>query len=406
MKTTLWVAIVMAFAAVAPAAAKEFVLIDSEASTREGDWSVTSKQVGVTAGPAFSISKRALHGGKQEGTDLIEVNNGKMTFWVIPTRGMNVLRVKTGDITLGWTSPIKEVVNPAFMTLDARGGLGWLDGFNEWLVRCGFEWSGHPGMDDGKLMTLHGRVGNTPASKVVVSIDDKAPHRIHIRGRVDEKVFKFADYEAWTEISTEPGSLSLRVSDTLTNRSDYEREFQVIYHGNFGPPLLEEGSEFVGAVKQVTPFNAKAARDIATWTTYLAPTKDFGEQVFNVIPLADATGMTTVMLRNKAANLGVRITYPVGELPYFTLWKNTDTLKEGYVTGLEPGTGFAYTRRIERRSGRVPKLAAGASRSFTLDYTILPDAPSVAGTGKDIAAIQGDQKTTVVNDPEVDPTEE
>ncbi len=406
MKTTLWVAIVMAFAAVVPAAAKEFVLIDSEASTREGDWSVTSKQVGVTAGPAFSISKRALHGGKQEGTDLIEVNNGKMTFWVIPTRGMNVLRVKTGDITLGWTSPIKEVVNPAFMTLDARGGLGWLDGFNEWLVRCGFEWSGHPGMDDGKLMTLHGRVGNTPASKVVVSIDDKAPHRIHIRGRVDEKVFKFADYEAWTEISTEPGSLSLRVSDTLTNRSDYEREFQVIYHGNFGPPLLEEGSEFVGAVKQVTPFNAKAARDIATWTTYLAPTKDFGEQVFNVIPLADATGMTTVMLRNKAANLGVRITYPVDELPYFTLWKNTDTLKEGYVTGLEPGTGFAYTRRIERRSGRVPKLAAGASRSFTLDYTILPDAPSVAGTGKDIAAIQGDQKTTVVNDPEVDPTEE
>ena len=406
MMTRLGVAAVLLLAAAVPAAAKEFVLIDSEASSREADWSVTSKQLGITAGPAFSISKRALHGGKQEGTDLIEVNNGKMTFWVIPTRGMNVLRVKTGDITLGWTSPIKEVVNPAFMTLDARGGLGWLDGFNEWLVRCGFEWSGHPGMDDGKLMTLHGRVGNTPASKVIVSVDDQAPHRIHIRGRVDEKVFKFADYEAWTEISTEPGSISLRVSDTLTNRSDYEREFQVIYHGNFGPPLLEEGAEFVGAVKQVTPFNANAAKAIATWTTYLAPTRDFGEQVFNVIPFADDKGMTTVMLHNKAASLGIRITYDVNQLPYFTLWKNTDTLKEGYVTGLEPGTGFAYTRRIERRFGRVPKLAPGASRSFTLDYTILPDAPSVAGTGKDIAAIQGDQKTTVVNDPEVDPTKE
>ena len=76
------------------------------------------------------------------------------------------------------------------------------------------------------------------------------------------------------------------------------------------------------------------------------------------------------------------------------------------ATGLEPGTGFAYTRRIERRFGRVPKLAPGASRSFTLDYTILPDAQSVAATGKDIAAIQGDQKTTVVNEPEVDPTKE
>jgi len=406
MTIRLWVATVLLLAAAVPAAAKEFVLIDSEASSREADWSVTSKQLGITTGPAFSISKRTLHGGKQEGSELIEVDNGKMTFWVIPTRGMNVLRVKTGDITLGWTSPVKEVVNPVFITLDARGGLGWLDGFNEWLVRCGFEWSGHPGMDDGKLMTLHGRVGNTPASKVIVSVDDQAPHRIHIRGRVDEKVFKFADYEAWTEISTEPGSISLRVSDTLTNRSDYEREFQVIYHGNFGPPLLEEGAAFVAAVKQVTPFNANAAKDIATWTTYLAPTKDFGEQVFNVIPFADDKGMTTVMLHNKAASLGIRITYDVKELPYFTLWKNTDTLKEGYVTGLEPGTGFAYTRRIERRFGRVPKLAPGASRSFTLDYTILADAQSVAATGKDIAAIQGDRKTTVVTEPEVDPTKE
>ncbi len=406
MTIRLWVATVLLLAAAVPAAAKEFVLIDSEASSREADWSVTSKQLGITTGPAFSISKRTLHGGKQEGSELIEVDNGRMTFWVIPTRGMNVLRVKTGDITLGWTSPVREVVNPAFITLDARGGLGWLDGFNEWLVRCGFEWSGHPGMDDGKLMTLHGRVGNTPASKVIVSVDDQAPHRIHIRGRVDEKVFKFADYEAWTEISTEPGSISLRVSDTLTNRSDYEREFQVIYHGNFGPPLLEEGAAFVAAVKQVTPFNANAAKDIATWTTYLAPTKDFGEQVFNVIPFADDNGMTTVMLHNKAASLGIRITYDVKELPYFTLWKNTDTLKEGYVTGLEPGTGFAYTRRIERRFGRVPKLAPGASRSFTLAYTILADAQSVAATGKDIAAIQGDRKTTVVTEPEVDPTKE
>ena len=406
MMTRLGVATVLLLAAAVPAAAKEFVLIDSEASSREADWSVTSRQLGITAGPAFSISKQTLHGGKQEGSELIEVNNGKMTFWVIPTRGMNVLRVRTGDITLGWTSPVKEVVNPAFMTLDARGGLGWLDGFNEWLVRCGFEWSGHPGMDDGKLMTLHGRVGNTPASKVIVSVDDQAPHRIHIRGRVDEKVFKFADYEAWTEISTEPGSISLRISDTLTNRSDYEREFQVIYHGNFGPPLLEEGSEFVGAVKQVTPFNANAAKDIATWTTYLGPTRDFGEQVFNVIPFADDKGMTTVMLHNKAASLGIRITYDVKELPYFTLWKNTDTLKEGYVTGLEPGTGFAYTRRIERRFGRVPKLAPGASRSFTLDYTILADAQSVTAAGKDIAAIQGDRKTAVVKEPEVDPTKE
>jgi hypothetical protein len=324
-----------------------------------------------------------------------------MTFSVIPTRGMSLLRAKSGDVTLGWDSPVDESVNPAFINLYGRGGLGWLDGFNELLVRCGFEWAGHPGMDNGKLLTLHGRAGNTPASKVVVVVDDEAPHRIRVRGRVDDKVFKFVDYEAWTEVSTEPGSDSLRISDTLTNRADYEREFQIIYHGNFGPPLLEEGSEFVAPVKQVTPFNADAAKDLATWTTYRGPTKNFGEQVYNVVPYAMADGTTTVMLHNRAGDKAIALSYDTRALPYFSLWKNTDTLKEGYVTGLEPGTGFAYPRAIERKFGRVPKLAAGASRSFALEYTILPDKKSIDEVAKEIAAIQGDRKTTKVPEPEV-----
>ena len=384
-----------------PAFAKEFVLIDSAASTREEGWSISSRQLGITSGPQFSIRTRMLHGGKQEGVEMIDVDNGRMTFSVIPTRGMNVFRAQSGDVKLGWTSPVEESVNPAFINLDSRGGLGWLDGFNEMLVRCGFEWAGHPGMDNGKLLSLHGRAGNTPASKVVLVVDDAAPHRIHLRGRVDEKVFKFADYEAWTEIETEPGSAHFRISDTLTNRADYEREFQVIYHGNFGPPLLEEGSQFVAAVKQVTPFNDDAAKDMATWMTYRAPTKGFGEQVYNVVPYAAAGRSTTVMLRNREGDRGVAITYDTQALPYFSLWKNTDTLKEGYVTGLEPGTGFAHPRRIERRFGRVPKLAAGASRSFVLDYNILFDQKSVDAAAKEIAVIQGEQETTAVAKPEV-----
>ncbi len=352
------------------------------------------------------MRKRVLHGGRQDGVEVIDVDNGRMTFSVVPTRGMSLLRAQMGDITLGWDSPVDEVVNPAFISLDARAGLGWLDGFNELLVRCGFEWAGHPGMDDGKLLTLHGRAGNTPASKVIVVIDDQPPHRIRVRGRVDEKVFKFADYEAWTEVSTEPGSDSLRISDTLTNRSDYEREFQIIYHGNFGPPLLEEGAQFVAPVGQVAPFNSDAAKDMDTWTTYLAPTKGYGEQVYNVVPFAAADGSTTVMLRNKAGGKAVALRYDTRTLPYFTLWKNTDTLKEGYVTGLEPGTGFPRPRAVERTFGRVPKLAPGEARTFVLEYRILSDTGAIEKTAKEIADIQGGRRTTIATEPEVKPEAE
>jgi hypothetical protein len=145
--------------------AREFVLSDAETGTRSGDWSVSSTELGLPIDPPFRIGKRLLHGGKQEGVELIELDNGRMIITVVPTRGVSLLQARTGDVSLGWTSPVKQVVNPAFIELDARGGLGWLDGFNEMLVRCGFEWAGHPGLDNGKLLTLHGRAGNTPPRK-------------------------------------------------------------------------------------------------------------------------------------------------------------------------------------------------------------------------------------------------
>jgi hypothetical protein len=382
------------------AQAREFVLSDASANTRLDTWSITSAELGIDSAAPFTVRKRVLHGGRQDGVELIEVENGRLNFSVIPTRGMSIYRVTSGGVTLGWNSPVKELVHPSYIELESRGGLGWLDGFNEFMVRCGVEWAGHPGMDNGKLLSLHGRAGNIPASKVVVVIDDQPPHRIRVRGLVVEQTFKFADYELWTEISTEPGTAAFRIDDTLTNRSDYEREFQIIYHGNFGPPLLEQGSRFVAPVKQVTPFDDYAAKDVDQWTVYRGPTKNFGEHVFNVVPFARSDGSTTVMLHNAAADRGVRIDYDAKARPHFTLWKNTDTVKEGYATGLEPGTGFPYTRSVERAHGRVPKLAGGASRSFGLEYTVLLNAADVSACGKDIARVQGDQATRVDRQPD------
>ncbi|MBF4307752.1 DUF4432 family protein, partial [Vibrio anguillarum] len=111
-----------------------------------------------------------LHGGKQEGVDLIVINNGELEVTLVPTRGMGIFNVKKdGKRILGWDSPVKEIVNPAYIDLESRNGLGWLDGFNEMMVRCGYEWTGHPGLDDnGQLLSLHGRAQNTPSSTVKV----------------------------------------------------------------------------------------------------------------------------------------------------------------------------------------------------------------------------------------------
>jgi Domain of unknown function (DUF4432) len=365
-------------------------------------WQVTHRDFDFKSAAPWSVQKYTLRGGKQEGVDVIVVNNGRLSFVVVPTRGMSVAKVEMGDIRLGWDSPVKEIVHPQFINLQSRGGLGWLEGFNEWMVRCGLEWAGHPGKDkfinntgdEAEMdLTLHGKVGNIPASEVEVVIDRSSPHRIRVRGRVDERMFYGPKLELWTEISTEPGSNAFRIEDEIKNYGAYEQEFQIIYHANYGPPLLEAGSRFVVAAKEVRPFNTHAAKSLNQFAEYAAPTKGFIEQVYGVIPFADENNRATVMLRNAAGDKGITMSYLIDQLPYFTLWKNTTAIEEGYVTGLEPGTGFPANRSVERKAGRVPKLKPNETRKFAIDFSILAGKEQVDRSVAVIAGFQSGRQT-------------
>ena len=371
-------------------------------------WEQTG-HAGGAKGPAWSVRKITLHGGKQEGVDIVIVDNGKLKLTIIPTRGMGVFSVTSGDVRLGWDSPVKEVVDPRFINLQSRGGLGWLDGFNEWLVRCGLESNGHPGTDkfinnvgeEATMdLTLHGKIANIPASEVEVVVDVASPYRIRVRGLVNERMFYGPKLELQTEISTEPGSASFRVADVVTNRGAQEQEFELLYHTNYGKPLLEEGSNFLAPVARVTPFNDHAAKDVAHYTEYAGPALGFVEQVYCLQPLADKDGRTIIALQNKARDRAVSIAFSLKDLPLVTLWKNTNAEAEGYVTGLEPGTNFPSNRRIERAHGRVPKLAAGASHSATIDFTIHANAEETKRVADQIAAIQGEVKPVLDDTPE------
>jgi hypothetical protein len=382
-------------------------LTSVERNLRLENWQITSDDLPLGAA-RWSVRKYTLHGGRQEGVELIVVDNGRLSFTVIPTRGMSILKITSDDVTLGWNSPVKEVIHPQFINLPSRGGLGWLEGFNEWLVRCGMEWAGPPGRDkfinhvgdEAEMeLTLHGRTGNIPASEVEVVIDRQPPHRIRLRGRVDERMFYGPKLELWTEISTEPGANTWRIADTLRSDSAFDQEYQIIYHVNYGPPLLGQGARFSGAVKQVTPFNAHAAKSVSAWTEYSEPVTGFIEQVYCLRPYADADNRTMIMLQNLASDRAVSMAFPIEQLPYVSLWKNTSALEEGYVTGLEPGTGFPTNRRLERKAGRVPKLKPGAEVSFTIDFALLSGKDEVSRAAAQIARIQAGRPTQLDAEP-------
>ena len=381
------------------AAAQTWVLTDAEAGTDKGNWQISSKQLKLS-GDAFSLQQKVLHGGKQEGSKVLTITsqNG-LTIALSPTRGMDLLHVNGDGVRLGWDSPVNEVVNPAYINLDSRNGLGWLEGFNEMMVRCGYEWTGHPVVKDGRIYTLHGKAGNTPASRVEVTIDEKAPHEIRVRGLLKENTFKKANLETWTELRYVPGAKSFTLHDVLTNRGDYPHDYQIIYHSNFGTPILEKDARFIAPLKSVSPFNDYAKSGLKAWNIYDAPTKDFDEMVFNLVPKADSSGKTLAAVINSKGDKGASIEFDTHQLPLLTMWKNTDTLKQGYVTGIEPGTNYAYPVTIEKEQGRVKQLAPGQSTTFELTYTLLSSASAVNATEQRIRQIQGDEQPTVDEKP-------
>ncbi len=372
-----------------------------------GQTSTIRKYTDAATGNVCSITRTHLSGGKQDGVELLTIDNGKIQITVIPTRGMSVYEVKHGDIRLGWNSPVKEIVHPRHINLESRGGLGWLEGFNELMVRCGLEYAGHPGTDTftnntgdeaSMDLTLHGKIGNIPASSVKITVDTRAPHRIRIRGTVYEKFFYGPKLKLVTEISTVPGSSLFRIEDTLTNEGGSPQEFTLIYHTNFGSSILEEGATISAAASKIAPMNEHAGKAIKSWNTYKGPTQDFVEEVYCIEPKAEDNGRTMAVLKNKKGNLATSVAWNTRQLPYLTVWKNTASEADGYVTGIEPGTGYPYNRNVERATGRLPKLKPGQTRKFRLDFGIHKGKGAVDRMLERVQTIQGKQAAKVTTD--------
>lgn len=368
----------------APEAIDVILLTDATRNVSVKEWRISSEDLGSTPdGPRWSVSKRVLVGGRQEGVEVIDVDNGLMKFTVVPTRGFHVWTAHVGDLRLGWDSPVTEIVHPQFVNLAERGGLGWLNGFGEWISRCGLESIGPPCQDGEQTHTLHGRINYIPASYVEVRLESRPVSRIVLRGVVYESLMFGPRLRLTTEISTEIGKPALSFDDTVTNLSDVPQEMECLYHANFGPPVLGPGAQFVAPVKKVAPRDSRAAEgEMAAWNVYTGPhAPGYTEQVYLMELYADDAGMTEALLKSADGTKGALVSFNVRQLPCMTLWKNEAPSKAGYVTGLEPGTSFPFPKPVERAAGRIPKLQGEESYTTKVTFSAL-----VSGEEVEIAA--------------------
>ena len=342
---------------------KSWTLTDVANDIHEGDFCTSASDFLDSQG-SWKVSQRRLYGGLSDGVDLIELDNGRLRLSVIPTRGMGIWKAEIGDETLGWRSPVRGPVHPKFVPLFDPSGLGWLDGFDELIVRCGLESNGAPEFNEkGQLVyPLHGKIANRPAHFVEVEIDDDAG-TITLRGMVEESRFHFQKLRLTASVTTAFDSSSFTINDTVENFGGTPAEMQMLYHINFGSPLLASGDRLVAPVRSVRHRTSDEPAITKNWEVYGPPTVGTTEDCFYLDLQADESGLAQVLLKSAEGSDGTLIGYDTKSLPCFTLWKNLVASEDGYVTGLEPGTNYPDERTTEAQHGRVVQLAPGETWS-------------------------------------------
>ena len=367
-------------------AARTWTVIGDAASPRHEAWEIGPQDAPDVPSQDWAVRLRTLHGGRREGVQLLELNNGSLSLQIVPTRGMGIWKGNCRGVPLGWNAPILGPVHPQFVHLSDRNGLGWLTGFDEWLCRCGLVSNGPPGNDRGTPLTLHGRITNSPAHQL--DVGTAADGSIFARGIVEEGGLFLGRLRLTSTISTKVASQEFLVHDRVENLSAQPAEMQLLYHWNCGEPLLEEGSRVYVPFREMAPHTPHAAKALDHWSVYGPPTPGFPEEVFDFVPLHDG-GWTQVLLTNSSQSLGLVLAWNTDELPYFVVWKNTGAREDGYVTGLEPSTNFPYFKGHERHHGRVIQLAPGGVWQATLRIRICLSAAEVSAAAATISRLQG-----------------
>ena len=86
------------------AEAKTWVLTDQATRVWVDSIEIGPGDLGL-ADEGWSIRKTTLRGGPCDGVDIIEVDNGALSFSVLPTRGMGIWKGAYKGLDLAWNSP-------------------------------------------------------------------------------------------------------------------------------------------------------------------------------------------------------------------------------------------------------------------------------------------------------------
>jgi galactose mutarotase-like enzyme len=308
-----------------------------------------------------------LSDGRGRDMRAIDVISGSgLNYTVLPDRGMDISLASYKGHNLVYLSCNGET-HPSFFEPQ---GFGWLNTFTGGLLTtCGLTYLGAPVKDGEEQLGLHGRY-STISARQVADLSEWVGDEYHIRLKgITEEGHIFGDkLRVEREISSVSTQNIISIKDTVTNVGYKTSPYTILYHMNFGYPLLCEYSELVIDPVTTIPMTPYAEEGLGEFRRFIKPLANCQEQVYYHTMKADSRGEARVSLLNKKLGISLTIKYNTDQLPYFTEWKMMGMGE--YVLGLEPGNVHAKNRVKLKEENILPYLRAGESVTNNIEVIL------------------------------------
>jgi hypothetical protein len=309
-----------------------------------------------------------LTSGLGKGVDAIDVKTGTgFEFTTLPGRALDVAWASYKGVSLGYIGK-SGVVGPAHFVED--GAKGFLRNFFAGLLTtAGLSNVGPPVQDGDESLGLHGRISNVPAEDVCISQgwqgDD---YQIRLAGVVRQARTFGECLVLHREITTQLGSNALVVRDIVENAGNRPEPLMLLYHCNFGYPMVSADSRIYTSGGRVEPRAGTPVETVADHNQLGEPQASYVEQCF-YHNLKARDGRAFAAIFNERLGVGGYVRYRVETLPEFVQWKMLG--EQEYVVGLEPSTNRLDRRAELIRQGQIRTLAVGERRTFEVEIGVV-----------------------------------
>ena len=287
-----------------------------------------------------SLRRYRLAGGKEDGLEVIDCDNGRLRFLLNVSKALDVMQVYHEGQNISFISKNGFTRREIPFLSRFEGGMMYTCGLDSAGRREGFE--------------LHGSFHNIPAEILRAECGEDG---IVVEAVIRDTALFGKELVMHRTIRSAIGEDTLHVVDVLCNEGYRDEEYCLLYHVNVGYPLLDAGAYIETDAEEYFTRSPFAEETAATRFLIEEPIPNQPERCYYLYPKTPQ-----VSLVNKALGKAFCLTYSKDTLPSFLEWKSMAS--GDYALGLEPCTTHLDTSFTYRT------VKAGESMTFTLDLAV------------------------------------